>query len=59
VLDEMLIPDAVEAAALSAVVRKGAGNPTIALRCTSQPGNVVAPSFAKLTALEVGTVTGP
>lgn len=59
VLDEMQIPDVVEAAALSAVVRKGAGNPTIALRCTSQPGNVVTPSFAKLTAFEVGTVTGP
>ena len=59
VLDEMQIPGAVETASLSAVVRKGAGNPTIALRCTSQPGNVVAPAFAKLTALEVGTVTGP
>jgi hypothetical protein len=47
--------------ALNAAVKKRDGNPTIALRCTSEgPGPVdVIPLFAKITALEVGTVTGP
>ena len=58
VLDETELLDD-EVIALSAVVKKSAGDPTIAVRCTSQPGNVVAPTFAKITALEVGTVTGP
>jgi hypothetical protein len=53
---------------LSAVVRKRAGNPTIALRCTRQnhtPGmflervDRVAPTHTKIVALEVGSVTGP
>jgi hypothetical protein len=46
--------------ALNAVVKKRDGNPTIALRCTSVGSLVeVRPLFAKITALEVGTVTGP
>ena len=57
----------VETIALSAVVKKPAGDPTIALRCTEQPGtdgvpgsaDVVNTSFVKITALEVGAVTGP
>jgi len=57
----------VETIALSAVVKKRAGDPTIALRCTEQPGtegvpgsaDVVNTSFVKITALEVGAVTGP
>ena len=48
-----------EAIALSAVVKKREGNPTIALRCTSRPGNDVIPHSVKITALEVGSVTGP
>ena len=52
-----------EAIALSAVVKKAAGNPTIALRCTSQAGSAgvdkVIPQDLKLMALEVGAVTGP
>jgi hypothetical protein len=49
--------------ALSAVVKKAADNPTIALRCTSQAGSTgvdeVIPQDVKMTALEVGAVTGP
>jgi hypothetical protein len=47
--------------ALSAVVKKRAGNPTVALRCTSQSsaGESTTPTFERITALEVGTVTGP
>ena len=49
--------------ALSAVVKKAAGNPTIALRCTSQDAGTlvdkVIPEDVKMTALEVGAVTGP
>ena len=57
----------VETIALSGVVKKPAGDPTIALRCTRQPGtegvpasgDVVNTSFVKITALEIGAVTGP
>jgi hypothetical protein len=49
--------------ALSAVVKKAADNPTIALRCTSQAGSTgvdeVIPQDVKMTTLEVGAVTGP
>ena len=51
--------------ALSAVVKKRAGNPTIALRCTRLDHgtpplvDTVVPTFAKITALEVGSVAGP
>jgi hypothetical protein len=38
-------------------VSKRANNPLIALRCTSQPGDQVTPSFVKITALEVGAAT--
>jgi hypothetical protein len=47
-----------DAGSLSAVV-KGAGNPTIALRCATPPGGSTIPTFTRITALEVGTVTGP
>jgi hypothetical protein len=62
VLDEVRVRED-EDIALSAVVKRGAGNPTIALRCTSQDAgaavDVVIPIDVKLTALEVGSVTGP
>lgn len=45
--------------ALSAVVKKSARNPTIALRCTAQPAQQNVVAFAKITALEVGAVTAP
>jgi hypothetical protein len=45
--------------ALSAIVTKRSKNPTVALRCTSQNGDRVIPSLIGITALEVGTVTGP
>ena len=55
----------VETIALSGIVMRQAGDPTIALRCTEQPGtdgvpgsaDVVNTSFVKITALEVGAVT--
>jgi hypothetical protein len=72
VLDEVDAPrfggtDAADDVALSAVVRKGAGNPTIALRCTAHDvapqtdglRDVVQANFVKITALEIGAVTGP
>jgi hypothetical protein len=57
----------VETIALSAVVKKPEGDPVIALRCTKQPGtegvpgssDVVNTSFVKITALQIGAVTGP
>lgn len=62
-LDEVRVFGSDEDIALSAVVKKAAGNPTIALRCTSQAGSTgvdeVVPMDVKLTALEVGAVTGP
>jgi hypothetical protein len=41
------------------VVKKRAGNPAIALRCNSFTGDSVKPKDAKITALELGPVTGP
>jgi hypothetical protein len=59
VLDQVPVGGSVgrlsENLALSAFVSKRATNPTVALRCTSQPGDQVSPSFVKITALEVGT----
>ena len=54
----------VETIALSAVVKKRAGDPTVAIRCTEQPGtdglpgsaDVLHTTFVKMTALEVGAV---
>ncbi len=46
-------------ASLVAVIRKAAGNPTVALRCTEQAGDRSSATFVKLTALEVGAVSGP
>jgi hypothetical protein len=46
-----------ETIALSGVVRKQAGNPTVAVRCTEQPGDTVHTAFVKITALEVGRLT--
>jgi hypothetical protein len=48
----------IEDIALSAVVKTRAGNPTVA-RCNSHVGDSVIAKDAKITALEVGTVTGP
>ena len=48
-----------ETVALSGIVRKAAGNPTVALRCTEQPGDQVELGSTRLTAQEVGAVTGP
>lgn len=62
VLDQIRVHDD-EDIALSAVVERRAGNPTIGLRCTRQSGSAgvdeLAPTDVKLTALEVGAVTGP
>ena len=57
----------VETVALSAVVKKRAGDPTVAIRCTEQPGtdgvpgsaDVLHTTFVKMTALEVGAVDEP
>ncbi len=46
-------------ASLVAVIRKAAGDPTVALRCTEQAGDRSSATFVKLTALEVGAVSGP
>jgi hypothetical protein len=72
VLDQAPVdPDAdfrvVDDLSLSAVVKKAAGNPTIALRCSRQdsgPPNFqilddIRPLLVKIVALEVGSVTGP
>ncbi len=63
VLDQVRVTGDREVLALSAVVKKRANNPPIALRCTSQSGSSgvdgVIPIEAKMTALEVGSVTGP
>ena len=48
-------------------MKKRAGNPTIALRCSRLDHQIagvpffdtVTPTFAKIVALEVGSVTGP
>ena len=65
-LDEVqLTNDHEETVALSGVVKKRAGDPTVALRCTEQPGTIGVPGsadvlhtvFVKITALEVGAVT--
>ena len=72
VLDQVPLPGGPgvidEDLSLSAVVKKAAGNPTIALRCSRQavgvPGGPaffddVRPTLVKVVALEVGSVTGP
>jgi hypothetical protein len=64
VLDEAFLlvqpnQSAIENIALSAVVKKRAGNPTVAIRCSSPDGAEVNASQARIIALEVGTVTGP
>lgn len=71
VLDQAPLPDEGseihEDISLSAVVKKSAGNPTIALRCSRQdrPGapwfflDTIKPTLVKVVALEVGSVTGP
>ncbi len=65
VLDEAQIAGDIEQTiALSAVVKKPAGNPVISLRCTEQPGTDGVPGsqdvghtvFVRMTALEVGKV---
>ena len=63
VLDEVFIGpnqgSETETIALSAIVRKRLRNPNVALRCSRQGGDRVEPTFVKLTALEVGSVSGP
>jgi hypothetical protein len=61
-LDEVQVGFApAETIALSAVVKKRAGDPTVAIRCTEQPGpgspDALFTTFVKMTALEVGAVT--
>jgi hypothetical protein len=63
-LDEAQFDVGAETIALSAVVKKRAGDPTVAIRCTEQPGidgvpgsaDVLHTTFVKMTALEVGAV---
>jgi len=70
VLDEVhapFDPERADGVALSAVVKKGAGNPTIAVRCTAHDAatqtddvrDVVSADSVKIIATEVGAVTGP
>jgi hypothetical protein len=59
VLDEVKYEEGLEAMALSGVVKKRDANPTIAIRCTIQPEDQLSTDDAKITALEVGAVTGP
>ena len=49
----------VENIALTTVVKKRAGNPTLALRCDSPDGREVIASQAKIIAVETGDVDGP
>jgi hypothetical protein len=61
-LDEVQVGFApAETIALSAVVKKRDGDPTVAIRCTEQPGpgtpDTLFTTFVKMTALEVGAVT--
>jgi hypothetical protein len=62
VLDETQVGETAGASseniALSAVVPQRLGNPSVALRCTSQTGDRVTAGFIRITALTVGTVTG-
>ena len=54
-----------ETVVLRGVVKKRPGDPTVALRCTEQPGtdgvpgsaDILHTTFVKITALEVGAVT--
>ena len=57
-LDEVQVIDVGDAktVALSAVIKKRAGDPTVAIRCTEQPGDGLFTTFVKMTALEVGAV---
>jgi hypothetical protein len=63
VLDEVQLGDAEgeisKNISLGAIVKKRAKNPTVAVRCTSQSLDRVIPSLVEISALEVGTVTGP
>ena len=59
VLDDVKYREGLEAMVLSGVVRKRDANPTIAVRCTIQPEDQLSTEDVKITALEVGAVTGP
>ena len=59
VLDEVKYREGVEAMVLSGVIVKRDANPTIAVRCTIQPEDQLSTEDVKITALEVGSVTGP
>ena len=57
-LDRVIVSGGAEPVALSAGGKKGANNPSIALRCGTFETRV-SPEFSKIVALEVGSVTGP
>lgn len=63
VLDEVVLGDVEDEISkditLGAIVSKRAKNPTVVVRCTSQSLDRVIPSLVEITALEVGTITGP
>jgi hypothetical protein len=62
VLDETQVGETAGASSevivLSAVLPQRLRNASVALRCTSQPGDRVTASFIRITALTVGSVTG-
>ena len=63
VLDDFVVteitPFAFRVVTLSGVLKKSAGNQTVALRCTSPLGDNIEVNSMKMTAQEVGAVTGP
>ena len=54
-----ITPFAFRVVTLSGVLKKSAGNQTVALRCTSPLGDNIEVNSMKMTAQEVGAVTGP
>ena len=54
-----ITPFAFRVVTLSGVLKKRAGNQTVALRCTSRLGDNIEINSTKMTAQEVGAVTGP
>ena len=63
VLDDFVVteitPFAFRVVTLSGVLKKSAGNQTVALRCTAPLGDNIEVNSTKMTAQEVGAVTGP
>lgn len=54
-----ITPFAFRVVTLSGVLKKRAGNQTVALRCTARLGDDIEINSTKMTAQEVGAVTGP